>query len=110
VAELVLLEAVETDVRVLLAWLADVHGCRTVVAEGGGKLNECLFQARAVDDLYLTITPRILGGVTAPSAVNGAGFPPSFVPDATLVDVTREGDELLLRYRFDWGGVTPASA
>ena len=41
--------------------------------------------------------------MTAPSAVNGAGFPPSFVPDATLIDVEREGDELLLRYRFDWG-------
>jgi riboflavin-specific deaminase-like protein len=103
VAEVVLLEGAETDVCVLLSWLGDVHGCRTVLAEGGGKLNEALFQARAVDELYLTITPRILGGVTAPSAVNGAGFSPSFVPDATLVDVEREGDELLLRYRFDWG-------
>jgi riboflavin-specific deaminase-like protein len=102
VAELVLLEGAEADVGVLLSWLADAHGCRTVLAEGGGKLNESLFQARAVDELYLTMTPRILGGVTAPSAVNGAGFAPSFVPDATLVDVTREGDELLLRYRFEW--------
>ena len=102
VAEVVLLESLERDVGVLLEWLADVHGCRTVVAEGGGLLNATLFEARAVDELYLTMVPCILGGVTAPSAVNGAGFPPSFVPDATLLDVQREGDELLLRYRFEW--------
>jgi len=109
VAEVVLLEGCESDVGVLLSWLADVHGCRTVLAEGGGLLNATLFEAKAVDELYLTITPRILGGVTAPATVNGAGFAPSFVPDATLVDVQREGDELLLRYRFEWG-LTPAPA
>ena len=108
VAEVVLLEGCETDVGVLLAWLGDVHGCRTVLCEGGGMLNATLFAARAVDELYLTVTPRILGGTTAPTAVSGEGFAPSFVPDATLVDVRREGDELLLHYRFDWGGVTPA--
>ena len=108
VAEVVLLEGCETDVGVLLAWLGDVHGCRTVLCEGGGTLNAMLFESRAVDELYLTITPRILGGVTSPSTVSGAGLSPSFVPDATLVDVRREGDELLLHYRFDWGGVTPA--
>jgi len=108
VAEVVLLEGCETDLRVLLAWLGDVHGCRTVLCEGGGVLNATLFEARAVDELYLTVTPRILGGTTAPTAVSGEGFAPSFVPDATLVDVRREGDELLLHYRFDWGGVTPA--
>ena len=108
VAEVVMLPEAEADVGVLLAWLAEVHGCRTVLAEGGGALNTCLFEARAVDELYLTVTPRVLGGTTAPTAVSGEGFAPSFVPDATLVDVRREGDELLLHYRFDWGGVTPA--
>ncbi|HEY3816014.1 MAG TPA: RibD family protein [Polyangiaceae bacterium] len=110
VAEVVHLDACEADVSVLLTWLGDVHGCRTVLCEGGGLLNATLFEARAVDELYLTLTPRILGGVTAPGTVNGAGFPPSAVPDATLVDLRREGDELLLRYRFDWAaapGQTP---
>ncbi|HEY5243320.1 MAG TPA: RibD family protein, partial [Polyangiaceae bacterium] len=65
VAELVLLEGVERDAGVLLEWLADVRGCRTVVAEGGGLLNATLFEARAVDELYLTMVPCILGGVTA---------------------------------------------
>jgi 5-amino-6-(5-phosphoribosylamino)uracil reductase len=110
VAELVLLPEAEADVGVLLAWLADAHGCRTVLAEGGGALNACLFAARAVDELYLTVTPRILGGMTAPTAVTGEGFAPAFVPDGTLVDVTREGDELMLHYRFAWPTVTPAPA
>ncbi len=104
VAELVHLPGCETDMGVLLAWLGDVRGCRTVLGEGGGLLNEGLFAARAVDELYLTLTPRILGGVTAPGAVNGAGFTPAAIPDAKLVELQREGDELLLRYRFDWPG------
>jgi riboflavin-specific deaminase-like protein len=110
VAEVVHLPGCEADIGVLLTWLGDVHGCRTVLCEGGGLLNATLFEARAVDELYLTIVPCILGGVTAPSAVNGAGFPPSFVPYATLLDVRRETDELLLHYRFDWPPTAPASA
>ncbi len=107
VAEVVMLPEAEADVGVLLAWLAEAHGCKTVLAEGGGALNTCLFAAQAVDELYLTVTPRILGGITAPTPVSGEGFAPTFVPDATLVDVRREGDELLLRYRFEWPLLTP---
>jgi len=110
VAEVVHLPAAEGDAGVLLSWLAEAHGCRTVLAEGGGALNASLFEARAVDELYLTVTPRILGGTTAPTAVSGAGFAPAFVPDATLVDVRREGDELMLHYRFTWAALTPAPA
>jgi 5-amino-6-(5-phosphoribosylamino)uracil reductase len=102
VAELAYLPDVEADAGVLLAWLGEAHGCRTILAEGGAALNAALFAARAVDELYLTLSPRILGGATAPTVVGGPGFPPSGIPDATLVDVTRAGDELLLHYRFDW--------
>ena len=102
VAEVVHLPEVESDVGALLAWLAESHACRTVLAEGGGALAAELFVARAVDEVYLTLVPRILGGITAPTMVGGPGFPPSAIPFATLADVTRAGDELLLHYRFDW--------
>ena len=104
VADVVLMPGAETDIGVLLAWLAVDRGCRTVLAEGGGELNTALFAARAVDELYLTLTPRILGGPGAPTLVTGPLASATFVPDATLVDVERAGDELLLHYRFDWIG------
>ena len=59
-----------------------------------------LFAAHAVDEMYLTVVPRILGGVAAPTLAAGAGFEPDQIPDAKLVSVEQIGDELFLRYEF----------
>jgi riboflavin-specific deaminase-like protein len=106
VAELALLPGAEADIGVLLEWLAAAHGCRRVLAEGGGALDTALFAARAVDELYLTLSPRVLGGGGAPTMVTGPVPSLNFVPDAILVDVERAGDELLLHYRFDWSSAS----
>jgi riboflavin biosynthesis pyrimidine reductase len=50
--------------------------------------------------MYLTVVPRILGGITAPTLVAGPGFDPDQIPDAKLTSVERVGDELFLRYEF----------
>ncbi len=102
-ATLVELGPSEVDVLALLGWLSSERGCRVVLCEGGGVLNARLFAARAVDELYLTIVPRILGGSAAPTIVEGDGFEPDAIPDARLVRVDRLGDELFLVYAFDWG-------
>ncbi|MEJ7733872.1 MAG: dihydrofolate reductase family protein [Polyangiaceae bacterium] len=92
----------EVDVRRLLGWLADQRACRTVLVEGGGLINASFFAARAVDELFVTVVPRILGGATAPTLVDGGGFADDQVPDAHLAELERIGDELFLRYRFEW--------
>ena len=56
-----------------------------------------LFAARAVDELYVTVVPRILGGTGAPTLAGGIGFDPDEIPDATLTSLERIGDELYLR-------------
>ena len=70
------------------------------MCEGGGVLVADLFAAHAVDEMYLTVVPRILGGVAAPTLAAGAGFEPDQIPDAKLVSVEQIGDELFLRYEF----------
>ena len=106
VAQLVELGTNAVPIDALLAWLHDGLGARTVVCEGGGILVADLFAARAVDELYLTVVPRILGGAAAPTLVAGAGFDPDEIPDARLVSLERVGDELYLRYEFP-PSVTP---
>jgi riboflavin-specific deaminase-like protein len=101
-ATLVELGASEVDPLRLLEWLASERGCKTVLCEGGGVLNAALFAARAVDELYVTIVPRILGGSSAPTIVGGSGFEPDAIPDARLTRSERIGDELFLVYEFDW--------
>ena len=101
-ATLIELGNAEVDVLRLLEWLAVERGCATIVCEGGGILVANLFAARAVDELYLTIVPRVLGGANAPTSIEGDGFEPDAIPDGRLARVDRVGDELFLLYRFEW--------
>jgi riboflavin-specific deaminase-like protein len=100
-ATLVELGDSEVDVLRLLEWLARERGCEVVLCEGGGMLNAQLFAAGAIDELHVTVVPRILGGKSAPTMVDGEGFAPDAIPDARLASVDRVGDELFLVYRFD---------
>ena len=92
----------DVDISRLLGWLAGERGCRVVVCEGGGVLNARFLAARAIDELYLTIVPRVLGGSDTPTIVAGDGFEAGTLPDARLAHVDRVGDELFLVYAFDW--------
>jgi 5-amino-6-(5-phosphoribosylamino)uracil reductase len=102
-AELVELGAVSVAMADLLAWLVG-RGVRTLLCEGGGDLCSQLFGARAIDEIYLTIAPRVLGGTRGPTMVDGPGFDPEEIPDARLAAVEQVGDELFLRYQIDWPG------
>jgi 5-amino-6-(5-phosphoribosylamino)uracil reductase len=73
-----------------------------LLCEGGGDIAAQLFAARAVDEIYLTLVPRILGGAHAPTLAGGTGFGPDEIPDARLTSLERRGDELFLRYEISW--------
>jgi riboflavin-specific deaminase-like protein len=99
VAELVELGADRVEMAELLAALAG-RDVRTLLCEGGGDLAGQLFAAGAVDELYLTLVPRVLGGARAPTMAGGPGFLPDQIADGRLTAVERIGDELYLRYAF----------
>src|ERR1019366_9320745 len=101
-ATLVELGTSEVDVVHLLEWLGRERGCKVVLCEGGGVVNASLLAARAIDELFLTIVPRVLGGSSAPTIGEGNGFAPDALPDARLTHVEQVGDELFLDYAFDW--------
>lgn len=92
----------DVDIPRLLEWLCRERGCKTIVCEGGGVLAAGFFAAKSVDELHLTIVPRILGGSNAPTFVGGSGFEPDAIPDARLQSVDRVGDELYVVYTFPW--------
>jgi len=101
-AELVSLGDDRVPIPDLLKWLT-TRNIYTLLCEGGGALVAQFFAARAVDALYLTLVPRILGGAHAPTLADGPGFAPDQIPDPTLASMERVGDELYLRYEFSWG-------
>lgn len=74
------------------------RGARRVLVEGGGTLNFSFFQENLVDELYITVTPSILGGAAAPTPVDGKGFLKSSRVRLRLMSVKRRGDEVFLKY------------
>ncbi len=64
----------EINFRAALRWLRTKWGVRRLLCEGGGELNDALFRAGLVDELHLTICPKIFGGGTVPTIADGTGF------------------------------------
>jgi riboflavin biosynthesis pyrimidine reductase len=72
------------------------RGFRRVLCEGGPTLNSALFRERLIDEVFLTIAPKLLGGEDPLTIVRGPRFPTMLrLQLRSLVEV--EG-ELFLRY------------
>ena len=82
-----------------LRWLHQKWGVNRLLCEGGGDLNDALFRAGLVDELHLTVCPKIFGGRLAPTIAEGTGF--ENLAAATkfeLKSARRVGDEMFLVY------------
>ena len=64
----------ELDFPVALRWLRAQWGVKRLLAEGGGELNAALFHAGLVDEIHLTLCPKIFGGRNAPTIADGPGL------------------------------------
>ncbi len=76
------------------------RGAESVLIEGGGKLNHSALRQGVVDELLITIAPRIHGEIGVPSLVDGtrpAGAP--FVELRLVECEPQDSSELFLRYR-----------
>jgi len=90
----------EVDLRKVLRILRREWKVKRLLCEGGPTLNWSLFQAGMVDEINVTLCPKVFGGATAPTMVDGHGFLPEEAPVAELVSLKRVGDELFLVYRI----------
>lgn len=72
---------------------------RYLLVEGGGSLNFYFFEAGLVDEIFLTLAPRVKGGGHLPTMVDGAGLPREHVPYYELISAYLNESELFLRYR-----------
>ena len=64
----------EINFTAALRWLRAKWGVTRLLCEGGGEFNDALFRADLVDELHLTICPKIFGGSKAPTIADGEGF------------------------------------
>ena len=78
--------------------LGERFGVRSVMCEGGPLLNSALLNEGLVDELWLSIAPKLAAG-GGPTVVSGAALDPPL--DMSLEWVLETGDgHLFLRYRL----------
>jgi riboflavin-specific deaminase-like protein len=79
--------------------MADLHerGVRSVLCEGGPTLNSFLFAAGIVDELFLTMNPKVVGGAATLTIVAGRELVEPVELD--LVSVAEADGELFIRWR-----------
>ena len=95
-AHIVILDEAEPLASQVLAHLGE-YGMKNVLIEGGGSL---VWEfTRHIDEFYVTLTPWLAGGASAPTLMDGPGFPSGEFLGLTLEEVRREGDEIFLRYK-----------
>jgi riboflavin biosynthesis pyrimidine reductase len=84
--------------------VSGAFGPGLLLCEGGPSLFASLLAARAVQELFLTVSPRIAGREhhqPRPGIVNGWQADPNALLRATLASVRRSEDHLFLRYRLE---------
>jgi riboflavin biosynthesis pyrimidine reductase len=97
------------DERPAPRWVLDrlaERGIRSLLLEGGPRLNAAFLAAGLIDEMYWTIGAHLLGTDALPmiAPIDG-GSPYAHDPRrASLESVLRHEDELFLRYRFDHDG------
>jgi riboflavin biosynthesis pyrimidine reductase len=98
VSEVIAVGDGRVDVGRLLSRLAAEYGIRRLVLEGGPRLNGELFATGLVDEVFLTIATRIVGG-TGRTVVEADAPPTLDFAALELVSVAPTLAELFLRYR-----------
>src|SRR5439155_19704154 len=90
-----------TTAAEILKATVDETGGKLILTEGGPTLLGHFLRERSLDDLFLTIAPRIVGrDATARrlALVEGAAFAPGEAPESRLARVKTAGDYLFLRF------------
>jgi 2,5-diamino-6-(ribosylamino)-4(3H)-pyrimidinone 5'-phosphate reductase len=85
------------DFRFGLRVLRKKWKVKRLLCEGGGELDDGLFRAGVVNELHLTLCPKIMGGRHAPTICDGLGFPTlAKACQLELKSLKRHRDELFL--------------
>jgi len=85
----------------ILACNLKKNGVDVALVEGGPHLAASFFSAGLVDEVFLTLAPKVLGGSGADTLtmVEGILMPPERIKNWKLISVAPIGDEVFLRYR-----------
>jgi riboflavin-specific deaminase-like protein len=86
-----------------IGWILErlaARGVERLLVEAGGDLLFQFLAADALDEMYVTLCPIVVGG-NAPTLADGLGFDRADVRTLRLLDSEVAGDEIFLHYRVE---------
>ena len=87
----------------LMKYLGEMQ-ISSVLIEGGGEINESALRADIVDHIYAYIAPKIIGGKTAKTPVEGLGADsPDTGAKLKNPKITQLGEDILIEYDIERG-------
>jgi 2,5-diamino-6-(ribosylamino)-4(3H)-pyrimidinone 5'-phosphate reductase len=86
------------DLAFALEILREHYGVGVLLVEGGPALNHALISSNLADELFLTLSPRLLGGEESLTILEGSILPSTVSHVRNLTSIYLAGDELFLRY------------
>ncbi len=92
-----------------LGMLAQHHGVRKVVLEGGGTLFRLFLSERSVDEICITWCPRIFGGGAGVTLTGLAGMYLSRSVSCRLDKFEQRGSECFTRWILKFARTTPSA-
>lgn len=87
------------DLEGMLRRLRREHGVKRLVCEGGAQIFRALLERDLIDELHITLSPRIFGGTKAPTLTSPAGEYLAHSTRLELREMRVIEDECFLRYR-----------
>ena len=90
----------EVDFPQLVEILARAYRVKNLLIEGGGQINFAMFRENLMDEIYLTLSPRVIRRARCSNACRGERD--STLPiwsNLELLDHQVVGDEIFLHYR-----------
>jgi 5-amino-6-(5-phosphoribosylamino)uracil reductase len=94
--EVVLLDPGELTPTTMMRRLRSAYDVRSVLCEGGPTIFRALLEEGLVDELFLSLAPKLTGGGMAPAITMGPALPE--LRQLTLIWVAESHSSLYLRY------------
>ena len=88
----------EVDFTQIAKILVKEYNVKQLLIEGGGQVNFAAFQADIVDEVFLTLSPKIAGG-NIQTIVEGTGFDFNNLIELELLNHQKVSSDIFLHYR-----------